>query len=202
MPPLPKHAKRKFHGILFDIYQWPQKQFDGSLKTFEKAVRQNTVVIIPTIGNKIVMVKQKQPGTEWFYDLPSGRMDKPGESPQHAALRELKEETGLVPKEIKLWKIYQPSGKVIQKVYFFIARGCEKKFNQALDSGEQIIPIKLSFKDFLKYTDKQNCFLGPLMLDVLLARIHKENRQYLENSIFGLWQKPPKLPKNGPRTNW
>ncbi len=202
MQTLPKQANRVFKGIIFDIYQWPQKMFDGSVATFEKAIRQNTVVVIPTVGEKIIMVKQKQPGINWFFDLPSGRMDKPGESPKNAALRELKEETGLVPRTMKLWKIYHPSGKVMQQVYFFIAGDCKKVAKQMLDPGEKIIPFEVSFEQFLKYTDKHNCFFGPLILDVLLARIHKPNKNYLKNAVFGKWKKPPQMPAYGPRTNW
>ncbi len=199
---VPKSAKKVFSGIIFEVYQWPQEMYDGSVATFEKAVRQNTVVIIPTVGNKIMMVKQKQPGTDWFFDLPSGRMDKKGESPKNAALRELLEETGLKPKSIKLWRTYSPSGKLQQTIYFFVAQDCKKVTEQKLDPGENIIPFLTTFDEFLKLTDNQRCFLGPLMIDALLARIHKENYDYLRKSFFTPWEKPLPLPKNGPKSNW
>ncbi|MFA5990803.1 MAG: NUDIX hydrolase [Candidatus Doudnabacteria bacterium] len=199
---LPKSSKKVFSGLIFDVFQWPQKMFDGSTATFERVIRQNTVVIIPIIDGKVVTVKQKQPGTDWYYDLPSGRMDKKGESPKNAALRELLEETGLKPKSLKLWKTYSPSGKVMQKVYFFIAQDCVKVAEQKLDPGEKIVPAYKTFQQFLELSDNPRCFFGPLMIDVLLARIHKENRQYLEKSFFGTWQTPPKMPKRGPKSNW
>ncbi len=199
---IPNHAKKVFSGVIFDVFQWPQKMFDGSTATFERVVRQNTVVIVPIVGSKIVTVKQKQPGTEWFYDLPSGRMDKKDELPRDAALRELREETGLVSKDIKLWKTYKPSGKVLQKVYFFVARDCKKVAKQHLDPGEKITPQYKTFDEFLKLSDNPRCFFGPLMIDVLLARIHKANRVYLEKSFFTEWKVSPKLPKLGPKSNW
>lgn len=199
---LPKKSKKVFSGLIFDVFQWPQKMFDGSIATFERVIRQNTVVIIPIMDGKVVTVKQKQPGTDWYYDLPSGRMDKKGESPKNAALRELLEETGLKPKTLKLWKTYSPSGKVMQKVYFFIAQDCVKVAKQKLDPGEKIVPAYKTFQQFLELSDNPRCFFGPLMIDVLLARIHKENRQYLEKSFFGDWKTPPKMPKKGPKSNW
>ncbi len=199
---LPKNAKKVFEGIIFDVFQWPQKMFDGSTATFEKVVRENTVVIVPTVGKKIVILKQKQPGLNWYYDLPSGRMDKVGESPKQAALRELKEETGLVPKKIKLWKTYKPSGKVLQKVYFFIAYDCSKVYEQKLDPGEKIQVGYKTFDEFLKLSDHPRCFFGPLMIDVLLARIHKQNYEYLKNALFKPSLKETKLPAFGPTTNW
>jgi len=200
--PIPNKAKKVFKGIIFDVYQWPQKMFDGSIVKFERVTRQSTVVIIPIVGSKIVTVKQKQPGTDWYYDLPSGRMDRKGESPKNAALRELLEETGLKPKTIKLWKTYSPSGKVIQKVYFFIAQGCMKSAKQKLDPGEKIQTQNKTFDEFLKLSDNARCFFGPLMIDVLLARIHTENRKYLQTSFFGKWRQPPQIPKKGPKSNW
>lgn len=200
--PIPKKAKKVFKGIIFDVYQWPQKMFDGSYATFERVIRQNTVVIIATVKNTLVIVKQKQPGTDWFYDLPSGRMDKKGESPKAAALRELKEETGLEPKTIKLWKTYSPSGKVLQNIYFFIAEDCKIVSKQNLDAGEKITVLHKTFDEFLKFSDHPKCFLGPLMIDVLLARIHKGNYEYLRKSFFGNWKTPPKSPKLGPKSNW
>jgi ADP-ribose pyrophosphatase YjhB (NUDIX family) len=199
---LPKNAKKVFEGIIFDVFQWPQKMFDGSIATFEKIVRENTVVVVPIIGNKIVILKQKQPGFNWYYDLPSGRMDKLGESPKQAALRELREETGLVPKKIKLWKTYKPSGKVLQKVYFFIAYDCSKGYEQKLDPGEKIQVGYKTFEEFLKLSDHPRCFLGPLMIDVLLARIHKQNHTYLKNAFFNSNSKIKKFSPLGPTTNW
>src|SRR5215467_9321922 len=32
---IPEHAERVFQGKIFDVYQWPQKLYDGSTATFE-----------------------------------------------------------------------------------------------------------------------------------------------------------------------
>lgn len=34
--PIPSFAKKVFKGIMFDVYQWQQKMFEGKLETFEK----------------------------------------------------------------------------------------------------------------------------------------------------------------------
>jgi ADP-ribose pyrophosphatase len=199
---LPKQAKKVFKGVIFDTYQWKQKMFDGSTRTFEKVRRQDTAVIIATVGKRLVILKQQQPGSDWYYDLPSGRMDKAGESPKKAAARELLEETGLKAKELVLWKTYHPSGKVVQNVFFFIARDCKQVAPQQLDGGEKIEISTASFDEFLALSDHPKCFYGPLMIDVLLARLHKECYEYLKTSIFGSWTKVPKPPKFGPKINW
>ena len=60
--PIPKHAKRVFKGVIFDVYQWKQKMYDGSFKTFEKIKRPDTVIVFPVLDNgKILLTKQSQP---------------------------------------------------------------------------------------------------------------------------------------------
>src|SRR5262245_41046843 len=115
---VPKNAKRTFKGIIFDVYQWPQKMFDGTTKTFEVIRRQDSVVIIPVMKNgKIAITKQKQPAMDWFYSVPAGRIDKPGESPKQTAIRELREEAGLVAEKMKLWKTVRHRGKIVYNIY-------------------------------------------------------------------------------------
>src|SRR4051812_34954907 len=89
----PKNAKKVFQGKRFGIYQWKQKMFDGSTATFEVAKRNNSVVIIPIIGDKVVVVKERQP--HWEREgitTVAGAMEE-GENIVRAARRELEEET-------------------------------------------------------------------------------------------------------------
>ncbi|KKT71448.1 MAG: NUDIX hydrolase [Candidatus Moranbacteria bacterium GW2011_GWF1_44_4] len=58
---LPKNAKRVFRGVIFDVWQWKQKMFDGSLATFEKIKRPDTVNIVGVVGKRIIILRQKQP---------------------------------------------------------------------------------------------------------------------------------------------
>lgn len=110
---LPKNAKRVFRGVIFDVWHWNQKMFDGSWATFEKLQWADTVNVIATAGEKIVVLRQKQP--DWKKSkntLAGGRVDE-GELPLEAARRELLEETGYVSKKWKLWRKMNPYGKII-----------------------------------------------------------------------------------------
>ena len=65
--PLPDNAKKVFEGVIFDVYQWEQKMFDGSLETFEKLKRPDTVIVFPIMADgKVLLTKQEQPGKEPF----------------------------------------------------------------------------------------------------------------------------------------
>jgi len=93
---IPKSAKNVFKGLIFDVYQWEQKLFDGSLATFERLKRVDTVNVIPvTRDRKIILLHQRQPGTALFTGFAGGRIDG-NEGVAEAAERELLEETGPV----------------------------------------------------------------------------------------------------------
>ena len=46
LKPIPKDARCVFKGVIFEVWQWEQKMFDGSMATFERIKRPDTVVII------------------------------------------------------------------------------------------------------------------------------------------------------------
>ncbi|MEK7150608.1 MAG: NUDIX hydrolase [Patescibacteria group bacterium] len=135
---VPKDAKCVFKGVIYNVYQWEQKVFDGTKKTFEMLKRADTVKIIAIKNNKIVIVKQEQPFIGSFIDIPGGMHDINSETELDAAKRELREETGLVCKDWKLLTAMQYHSKIEQMVYHFLAYNVESVIEQKLDSGEKI----------------------------------------------------------------
>lgn len=61
---IPKEATKVFEGRIYDVYQWPQKLFDGSTETFEMLSRADTVKIIALVNEKelksLQNIKNKQ----------------------------------------------------------------------------------------------------------------------------------------------
>lgn len=147
---LPKKAKKVFAGEIFDIYQWPQKMFDGSTATFEMISRVGTVQIIPIKGNKIIMADETQPDIKRGLSLLGGRCEK-NEPALQAAKRELKEESGLASKKWKLFYTCQPLVKMDWDMYLYIARDCKKICEPKLDSGEKIKLVEMSFEEFVEF---------------------------------------------------
>jgi ADP-ribose pyrophosphatase len=151
---IPKNAKRVFKGIIFDTYQWEQKMFNGTNETFEMLKRPDTVEIIATLDDKILICEQEQPNTSLFYSLFGGRVDK-GEKPLNTAKRELLEEAGHSSKDWELINSHEPYSKMEWTVYVYIARNCKKTANQNLDAGEKIKILPVSFEKFLKIIDSE-----------------------------------------------
>jgi 8-oxo-dGTP pyrophosphatase MutT (NUDIX family) len=135
---IPKEAKRVFSGIIYDVYQWEQRLFDGSLTTFEMLKRPDTVKVLAIKDDRLVVLDQEQPNQHTFYDILGGMHDHEEETELEAIKRELLEETGLVFKTWKLISVKQPHRKIEQFVYMFLATDFITSKDQYLDAGEKI----------------------------------------------------------------
>jgi len=183
--PLPDDAKRVFEGVIFDVYQWEQKMFDGSIAVFEKLKRADTVTIFPVLDNgKILLTKQEQPGKEPFIGAVGGRIDK-GEKILDAAKRELLEESGFEAAEFILWKSIQPISKIEWSVYIFVARGLKKVANLNPDSGEKIEPMPVDFDEFLEIAMQSNFYEQEVYRDVVEAMLNQDKKMELKKFIMG-----------------
>ena len=180
---IPTNAKRVFKGIIFDIYQWEQKMFDGNFKTFEMLKRPNTVEIIATRNNKILLSKQSQPNKEDFYSLFGGRQDEDEES-LATAKRELLEESGMESQNWELIKTYSPLHKIDWDIYLFIAGNCEKVKDQDLDSGERIKVVEYTFDEFIEIVESDKYWGNELVLDILRMKQDGEKLNEFKSKIF------------------
>src|SRR3990167_6588616 len=148
--PIPPNAKKVFEGIIFDVYQWEQKLFDGSVAIFEKLKRPDTVVVFAVLDDgRIILTEQEQPGKPAFIGGAGGRVEK-GEDVLEAVKRELLEETGYTASEFVLWQAEQPISKIDWTVYVFVAKGLQKVADLNLDAGEK---LKLKFVSFDEFID-------------------------------------------------
>lgn len=147
--PIPDNATRVFKGVLFDTYQWQQKMFDGTMATFEKLKRPDTVVVFGVLDDgKILLTEQEQPGKEPFIGATGGRVDE-GEDVVTAAKRELLEESGYEADELILWDAQHPTSKIDWVVFTFIAKGLKKVADLHLDAGEKIKLLPVTFDELV-----------------------------------------------------
>jgi len=145
---VPDRAERVFEGLIFDVYHWPQKMFDGSTKTFEMIRRPDSVNIIAVHEEKILLNKESQPHTGEFIALPAGMHDHEEENELQAAKRELLEETGYQFNDWKLIATEVQSKKIEQISYIFLATNLKSIKPQNLDKdGEKIEVTLLTFAE-------------------------------------------------------
>ncbi|MBI4117866.1 MAG: NUDIX hydrolase [Parcubacteria group bacterium] len=181
---IPTHAKKVFSGEIFDVYQWPQKMFDGSTQTYEALKRTDTVQVIPVMGDKLMISLERQPHTGDFYTLLGGRREK-GESVEEAAFRELAEESGLAPETLKLFRIYEPGSKVDWKVYVYLAFGCKKVAEPILDAGEKIQLRMLSLDELMDLCLSDTFRCADFAFDLCKRKLHDTSLSELKKTIFG-----------------
>lgn len=180
---IPKQAKKVFTGDIFDVYQWPQKMYDGSSKTFEMIKRVDTVQVIATAKDKILVAYQKQPShKKFFYSLFGGRIDGK-ETPLHAAKRELLEEAGLFSSDWQLLEKRYPYNKMEWIVYTYIAKNCQSIGKQNLDAGEKIKIKQVTLDQFidLAFLDDVRGFN---IVYELVKKIYKGQKEQVEKLLF------------------
>lgn len=115
-------------------------------------------------NNKVVVIKYKKGNEkEGYYDIPGGKIEK-GENPQEAVVREMKEETGLMVKNIKSrGRIIIEYPKKIFDLIVFLSNECEGKtqefdenisewidINELLLKKRKLSNIMLLEKSFIK----------------------------------------------------
>ncbi len=121
---------------------------------------------------QIILVDQYRPGPEFsMVSFPEGRID-PGEVPEQAVERELREETGYTSPNIRFLKSI-PHAYTNQTKYIYLAQDCELVQAQELDDLEFIQVKTLSLEEFRAYllspqiTDFNSVDAGYLLLDQL-----------------------------------
>ena len=182
--PIPPHAKKMFSGVIFEVWQWEQKMFDGSTETFERLKRPNTAQVIATVGEKILTQTEEQPDAKQpFVSLPGGRCNE-GEDALSAAKRELLEETGYESSDWSLWREVDPVGKIEWTVSTFIARNCAVKTAQNIDAGEKIETRLIGFDEFLLLADEPSFYSPEIVADLLRMRLDGSKRAEVQKTLF------------------
>ena len=107
-------------------------------KTIREAVRCFLVK-----DSKVVVIKYKSGNIkEGYYDIPGGKIEK-GETPEEAAIREMKEETGIKVKKLKSkGKMIIEYPKRIFNLTIFFSDECEGELQEFEENTSEWIDIE------------------------------------------------------------
>ncbi|USN57285.1 MAG: NUDIX domain-containing protein [Candidatus Peribacteria bacterium] len=178
--------KKVFSGVLFDIYQREQEQFDGSIKTFELADRVNSALVIPTVGDQILVAYQTQPSKDYRYYGFVGGMVPRGVEESAQAREELLEETGMSSDDRSLWKIYTASTKLDRQTHIYVARDCQRIAEPHLDPGGEKIEVRaVSFDEFVDLICTDQLPLTHMRADLLQMKFDGTLDQFRDFIFHG-----------------
>ncbi len=156
--------------IVFDSYtrleERTYKMPDGQVKKFYIKITQPAVCVLAlTEDNKVILVEQFRPGPAAILnELPGGGMDE-GETPEHAIVRELREETGYEGETQFVTQCFDDAYTTMNRSCF-VATNCRRVGDQELGDGEFIKVKLVDLPDFLEIvrsgqmTDVEVALLG------------------------------------------
>lgn len=133
-------SKLVYHGKILDFFTDTVRLPNGHTASRELSRHVGAVCVVPmTDDGRVIVEKQfRYPLNEVILEIPAGKRDSKQEAPEDAARRELREETGIEPKELICLGTYYPAAAYSDEViWMYLARG--------LTFGEQ----KLDADEFL-----------------------------------------------------
>lgn len=121
-----KKSELIFDGVVVHLYRDVVTLPNGNESLREYVKHLGAVCIIPvTDSGEIVLERQYRYAVgQTLIEIPAGKLDSADEVPAEAALRELREETGIIPNEIIDLGVYYGSPAIMgEKIHMYMARG-------------------------------------------------------------------------------
>lgn len=162
--------------IVFDVTKNHNVSANGTEGDYIVLDAKDWVIVIPEYNDKLIMVKQWRHGAKTLsVEFPGGVIDE-GEESEHAAKRELEEETGCITQNlVKLGSINPNPALFSNKVHIFLAKDIKKTGVQHLDDDEFINTIELSLKEVLDLLGNEH-FAHALMGTALAFYLKELNK--------------------------
>ena len=162
-------SKQVYHGKILDFYTDTVRLPNGHTASRELTRHVGAVCVVPmTDDGKVIVERQfRYPMGKAILEIPAGKRDSKEEPPEDAARRELREETGIEPKELVCLGTYYPAAAYSDEViWMYLARGLSFG-EQKLDDDEFLALEAMPLKDLVQEIAKGNVPDGKTQAAVL-----------------------------------
>ncbi len=122
-----RRSRQVFQGKRLSVHQADVELKDGSTHVFEHVRFGDVSAILPILADgRLVLIRQFRPAAgRSMIEIPAGHIE-PGESPEHAARRELEEETGYTAAQWEqLTRFFPSTGKLAETMFLYLATELE-----------------------------------------------------------------------------
>lgn len=151
-----KREKRELvaAGSVFRFYKDTMRLPDGKVEYWDYVDHKKGggAAVVPVLPDgRILLIRQYRPAVDKeTLELPAGAKNAPGEAPETAALRELREETGYGSEKVtKLLHLDTATSWCGETTDVYLAEGCGKEGAQELDEAEEVGIVKMALSDVL-----------------------------------------------------
>lgn len=164
--------KAGFYRLRSDTCQLPDGRVMPNYYVMEFQDWVNVIAL--TTENQVVLIEQYRHAIgRATVEFPGGSLDsRHHEDPQQAALRELVEETGYVPEEIRYVGKHRPNPALQNNwMHTYVALGCQKSEVQKLDPFEDIHVVTRTLPEVIDMA-----FDGGIEHSLMIASLFKALR--------------------------
>jgi 8-oxo-dGTP pyrophosphatase MutT (NUDIX family) len=147
-------TRREYSGSILDVRVDSLHEADGA--SYERVVVEYgvAVVLVPVDPDgRLLMVRQyRHPAGRWLLELPAGGVDERDATPEAAALRELREETGHRGTLTRIGGLFLAPGYSDEYQHMYVARDLLADPLEA-DEDENLVLERVSLDDALALID-------------------------------------------------
>ena len=159
-----------YEGVIVNVRRDKARLMDGRITNREVVEHPGGVAVFAMDDQgRVALVRQyRSPMGEETLELPAGKLE-PGEDPRDSGLRELAEETGLVPGTFEdMGCLYSSPGILAERIYLYFAKDLTQGPTHP-DDGEFVETVWLPYQDLVDKARRGEIKDGKTLVGILKA---------------------------------
>ena len=165
----------RFEGKVVSIYETTILGPDQDELIREVAKHPGAVCVVPLIGQSVTMIRQYRSAVDrYLLEIPAGKRDLTGESPEETAHRELIEEVGLQAGKLTLLgEFYNSPGFCDEYSYCYLAEDCVSvPDNRQGVEEEHMEVVHIDLQDVQTMIAEKHIIDAKSIIGLMLAKEH------------------------------